>query len=173
MKNLTLRFPTLEDKDKWLKYYNEFLEDNINSDPLNYSRYKNYEDFLIGIGKEECLVKSTSKTIPTSSYLLIEDDRIIGHIFIHHFIDQNLLRDYEGNIGYAIRPQERNKGYGTIMLSLALEKCKDLNIPEVLITCSKDNIPSSKVIEKNNGKLLEEVFIPEEDTILKKYKIIL
>lgn len=173
MKNLTLRFPTLEDKDKWLKYYNEFLEDNINSDPLNYSRYKNYEDFLIGIGKEECLVKSTSKTIPTSSYLLIEDDRIIGHIFIHHYIDSNLLRDYEGNIGYAIRPQERNKGYGTIMLSLALEKCKDLNIPEVLITCNKDNIPSSKVIEKNNGKLLEEVFIPEEDNILKKYKIIL
>lgn len=173
MKDLILRFPTLEDKEAWIEYYSEFLENNNNSDPLNYSKYKNYEDFLIGIGKEECLIRTTSKTIPTSSYLLIKENRIIGHIFIHHYIDLDVLRDYEGHIGYGIRPSKRNNGYGTKMLSLALEKCRDLSLEEVLISCDKENIPSSKVIEKNNGKLLEESYIPEENAIFKKYKIIL
>lgn len=173
MNNLILRFPSLEDKEKWIEYYTEYLNDNHNLDPLNYSKYKNYEDFLIGIGKEECLIRTTTKTIPTSSYLLIENDKIIGHIFIHHLIDFQVLRDYEGHIGYGIRPSKRNKGYGTKMLSLALEKCRDLGLKEVFASCDIENIPSSKIIEKNNGILLEEKYIPEENAIFKKYKIVL
>ena len=167
MNELILRFPTLEDKDKFIEYYSEYLEDNPSSDPLNYSKYKNYEEFLIGIGKEECLIRTTSKTIPTSSYLLIENNEIIGHIFIHHLIDLEVLKDYEGHIGYGIRPNKRNKGYGTKMLSL------DLNISEIFISCKKENVPSAKVIEKNNGILLEETYIQEENSIFKKYKIVL
>ena len=45
MNELILRFPTLEDKDKFIKYYSEYLEDDQSSDPLNYSKYKNYEEF--------------------------------------------------------------------------------------------------------------------------------
>lgn len=173
MENLILRFPTLEDKDNWLKYYRSFKKSNSDSDPLNYSKYKNYEKFLIDIGKQECLTKKAKKNIATSSYILLEKGNIIGHIFIHHYIDLSILKDYEGHIGYGIKPQKRNKGYGTKMLSLALDKCHDLGLKEVYISCDKNNIPSSKVIEKNNGKLLEEVYIPEENIILKKYKIVL
>lgn len=173
MKELILRFPTLEDKEDFIEYYKEYLKDDPNSDPLNYSKYKNYEEFLIGIGKEECLIRTTTKTIPTSSYLLKKNNKIIGHIFIHHLIDLELLSDYEGHIGYGIRPSKRNKGYGTKMLELALEKCKDLSLDEVLISCKKDNIFSAKVIEKNNGILLEEAYIINENAIFKKYKIVL
>lgn len=173
MNELILRFPTLEDKDKFIEYYNEYLDDNLNSDPLNYSKYKDYEEFLIGIGKEECLIRATSKTIPTSSYLLVENDEIVGHIFIHHFIDLEVLRDYEGHIGYGIRPNKRNRGYGTKMLTLALEKCKDLSLNEIFISCEKENISSARVIEKNNGLLLEETYVVEENAIFKKYKIVL
>lgn len=173
MNKLILKFPTLEDKERFIDYYNEYLEDNSNSDPLNFSKYKSYEDFLTGIGKEECLIRATSKTIPTSSYLLIENNKIIGHIFIHHLIDLEVLREYEGHIGYGIRPSKRNQGYGTRMLSLALEKCKDLCLKEVFLSCKKENISSARIIEKNNGVLLEETYIIEENAIFKKYKIIL
>lgn len=61
MENLILRFPTLEDKDNWLKYYRSFKKSNSDSDPLNYSKYKNYEKFLIDIGKQECLTKKAKK----------------------------------------------------------------------------------------------------------------
>lgn len=173
MRNPILRFPMLEDKKQWLKYYQEFKKSDQTSDPLNYSKYKSYEDFLISIGKEECLIKSTSKIVPTSTYLLLDGKKIIGHIFIHHTLDLKFLKDYEGNIGYAIRPRMRNKGYGTKMLALALEKCRELNMPEVFISCVKENIASSKIIERNKGKLLYETYIPEENAIIKKYKITL
>lgn len=173
MNELILRFPTLEDKDKFIEYYNQYLDDNANSDPLNYSKYKSYEEFLIEIGKEECLIKSTTKTIPTSSYLLVENNEIIGHIFIHHLIDLEVLREYEGHIGYGIRPSKRNQGYGTRMLSLALEKCKDLCLKEVFLSCKKENISSARIIEKNNGILLGETYIAEENSVFKKYKIVL
>ena len=38
------------------------------------------------------------------------------------------------------------------MLELALEKCKDLKMKKVLITCDEDNIASEKVILSANAK---------------------
>ncbi|MEI7562343.1 MAG: GNAT family N-acetyltransferase [bacterium] len=39
-----------------------------------------------------------------------------------------------------MKPSERNKGYATIGLSLALEKCKELGIEKVMLTCKRENI---------------------------------
>jgi len=36
---------------------------------------------------------------------------------------------------------------------LALEKAKDLRIKNILIACDSNNLPSRKVIEKNQGHL--------------------
>ena len=38
------------------------------------------------------------------------------------------------------------------MFKLALEKCKDLKIKKVFITCDEDNIASEKVILSANAK---------------------
>ena len=67
------------------------------------------------------------------------------------------LRVIGGHIGYGIRPTERNKGYGSIILRLALEKARKLGIKNVLITCAKDNIASAKVVQNNGGKLDSEL----------------
>ena len=58
-------------------------------------------------------------------------------------------------MGYGIRFSEWDKGYGTLMLSLALEKAKDLGIAAVLITCDDDNYALAKVME-NNGLALQD-----------------
>lgn len=50
---------------------------------------------------------------------------------------------------YSIRPSERKKGYATLMLSLGLERCRELSLNKVLITCDKSNIASAKVIQNN------------------------
>ena len=47
-----------------------------------------------------------------------------------------------GNIGYAIRPSERRKGYATIQLQLLLEKAKELGLEKVLVTCRDNNVGS-------------------------------
>ena len=74
-----------------------------------------------------------------------------------------------GHIGDGIRPSERNKGYGTKMIALALEKCKQMNITKVLMVCDKDNIASSKTIIKNGGILENE--LNDEGVIIQRYWI--
>lgn len=62
------------------------------------------------------------------------------------------LNDFWLNRGsqifYKILPQYRNKGYGTIMLNLALEKCKEFGFKTIRINCDDKNIASKKIIEK-------------------------
>ena len=69
----------------------------------------------------------------------------------HYLNDFLLLRG--GHIGDCVRLCERNKGYATSQISLALDYCKTLGIDRVLITCSEENIASRRTIEKNGGVL--------------------
>ena len=73
-------------------------------------------------------------------------------IDIRHYLNEYLTQ-VGGHIGYGVRKTERNKGYAKQMLKLALEKCKELKIKRVLITCDEDNIASEKVILSANAKL--------------------
>lgn len=89
-------------------------------------------------------------------YWLVNEDRdyFIGEISVRHKLTDALKR-YGGHIGYGIRFSEWNKGYGTLMLGLALEKAKSLGISTILITCDDDNPGSAKVME-NNGLVLQD-----------------
>jgi len=88
-------------------------------------------------------------------YWLVEEehDLFIGEICVRHQLTDALLQ-YGGHIGYGIRFSEWNKGYGTLMLQLALDKAKDRGIEKVLITCDDDNVGSARVME-HNGLVLE------------------
>jgi len=90
---------------------------------------------------------------PSTTYLAIReiDNYIVGMVDIRHYLDE-FLTQVGGNIGYDVRKSERNKGYAKQMLKLALEKCKELKMKKVLITCDKDNIASEKVILSANAK---------------------
>jgi predicted acetyltransferase len=70
-----------------------------------------------------------------------------------------------GHIGCAVRPTERQKGYGTKIISLGLKRCKELGIRKVLVVCDKENIGSSKAIINNNGILENEIEDDEIDNI--------
>jgi predicted acetyltransferase len=74
-----------------------------------------------------------------------------------------------GHIGDMVRPSERRKGYGTEQIRLALEKCRELGIPWVLVTCDKDNIASARTIQKNGGVLENEVM--DADVVKQRYWI--
>ena len=100
--------------------------------------------------------------VPSSTYWLInKDKRILGAIDIRHELN-DFLRFRGGHIGYGIRPTERNKGYASQMLSLAVAVCKEIGMKKVLITCLKVNIASAKVIQQNGGILESEAIDKEE-----------
>ncbi|HAQ62294.1 TPA: GNAT family N-acetyltransferase [Candidatus Delongbacteria bacterium] len=114
-----------------LEQFTEYLDKNIN--------------FSEGIGLEE-------KYVPQTIYWLIVNDKPVGIGKLRHYLNDN-LKIVGGHIGYSIRPSERKNGYGNLILQEILKEAQKMNINEVLLTCDEINIPSRKVIEKNNGVL--------------------
>jgi predicted acetyltransferase len=90
---------------------------------------------------------------------LTEGDQFIGQASIRHRLTE-YLRSYGGHIGYFIRPSMRRRGYGNLILALAIEEAKKLGINPILVTCDASNLASKKVIE-NNGGVFENA-LPQE-----------
>ena len=63
--------------------------------------------------------------VGSDCYCLVDEERnyFIGEISIRHRLTDD-PKCYGGHIGYSVRYSEWNKGYGTLMLRLALEKQK-------------------------------------------------
>jgi predicted acetyltransferase len=94
--------------------------------------------------------------ISCTEYWLVDSGEFIGRINIRHTLTESLRR-IGGHIGYAIRPDRRGRGYGSAILALALPKAKSLGLERVLVTCDEQNVASKKIIEKNGGKLENQV----------------
>ena len=108
--------------------------------------------------------------VPSSTYWLVSDEgEILGQINIRHRLTP-ALEDFGGHIGYHVRPGERRKGYGTKMLTLALDEARRLGLTRVLITCDPDNLASARVIEKNGGVLASRS-VAHNDRLTSRYWI--
>ncbi len=169
--NVYLKIPTMDDKVEWLAYVNETRQDNPTATPGGFKEETKYDEWLNRINNERENINLPSDRVQSSFYFLMSGNRIIGSISIRHSIDSDMLRRFGGHIGYNIRPSERRKGYATKMLYLGLEKCNELGLNEVMVTCKQENIGSAKTIENNCGIMKEMVFVEEENTFFKKYWI--
>ncbi len=155
---LKLVFPTLQMEQKALDYRQECFdagEVEINGD-AGLDHADNYADWIKRIESDLTIKYETNALVPATEYFAFDGDRMIGTIQIRHKLNEYLF-NYAGHIGYEIRPSERRKGYAAEMLSLALQKCRELGLERVLITCVKTNIGSAKTMIKNGGVLENEV----------------
>ena len=155
MDKIILVKPDLSYADEIIKYKEESLKESpIINGSAGLDRLSSIEDWLEELNKRSCEDTVPKGLVPSSTYLGVreKDNYIVGMIDIRHYLNEYLTQ-VGGNIGYGVRKTERNKGYAKQMLKLALEKCKELKIKKVLITCDEDNIASEKVILSANAKL--------------------
>ena len=88
-------------------------------------------------------------------YLCFHAEKLVGLLSIRYEMPRSLSEKY-GDIGYGVRPSERNKGYATEMLGYALSVCREKGLSGVILGCYKDNPASAAVIRKNGGILTAE-----------------
>lgn len=156
---MKLREIIQEDKEKIIEMYKEYVQSELIPGIDRFEEIRDLEkleklDFEVWL--EELEKKKSEKNLPKTYspqtlYLAINDnDEIVGAIGIR-WKQVPALMTFGGLIGYSIRPKQRRKGYASEMLKLALDKLKNTNLENVLITCKDFNIASKKVIEKNGG----------------------
>lgn len=172
MSRLKLILPSIEHKNNIMDYKKGFIENGDSMDgSAGLSDAEKFEDWYKA--NQDNLKEETVRDglVPANTYLAFNsDDKLVGMIDIRHRLNDYLLK-FGGHIGYSVRKSERQKGYATEMLGLALKECEKLGIKEVLITCDKDNIASAKIIISNGGKIENEIV--RGDGITQRYWIAL
>lgn len=96
--------------------------------------------------------------VPQTDLWLVDGQKFLGCLSIRHELNDYLM-ERGGHIGYAVRASERRKGYGKLMLKMALPYAKLLGLEKILITCHDQNIGSIKIIEGNGGVYQDKVEI--------------
>lgn len=169
---LELIIPTKEYKKEVEEYLQEFLDNGENeiAGDGGLDRIRDFNKWLEKVQNDLSADTIDKDRIPATLYLTIRksDNRIVGNLQIRHFLNEELL-NHGGHIGDSIRPSERRKGYATEQIRLALEKCRELGIGNVLMTCDKNNTGSSKSIQNNGGILENEIYV--ENELIQRYWI--
>jgi predicted acetyltransferase len=124
-------------------------KEHITPGQMSLKDWEKFDEFLTRCKNYREGINVKPNRVPATLYFIInEKEKVVWGVSIRHYLN-DALRFTSGHIGYGIRPSERKKWYASQSLKLSLEKCKDMDISDVLLTCDTSNIASAKVIEKN------------------------
>ncbi len=138
-------------KDNYLQAIQEFQVEGRHTD-VNVKRLsRNFGHFLRYLRSQEDPRKVRPGRVPATDLWLIDGDEFIGRLSLRHELSASLLH-WGGHIGYEIRPSQRRRGYGKVILRLGLAEARTRGLHRVLVTCDEDNIGSKKIIEHNGGQ---------------------
>ena len=167
--NARLELPSEEYKASFIQAVREFQSEPYPFNSGGMGRYQDVSaeelDANFGSFLEELRDFSSGRNlkpgmVPQSTFWLIDNREFIGRASIRHFLNENLTR-VGGHIGYEIRPARRGRGYGKLILRMALRKARDLGIDRALVTCDSTNVASRKIIEASGGAFENE--LPQAD----------
>ena len=141
-----------EDGDDIYQMLQEIPQDEngfLNS--VNGMSFTEYKEWLIRSNRLSKLNEIIDGLkVPSSTYWLYVDGKPVGMGKIRHLLTDK-LREEGGHIGYAVSSEERNKGYGRILLKELLKKANQMSIDKILLTIRNENEYSLKVALSNGG----------------------
>lgn len=130
-------------------YENDF------TNPMHGKSFEEYKQWLIQQDDWAHERNLPMGYVGQTCFWLVSDGIIVGLGKIRHGLTEQ-SRVEGGNIGIAIEPAHRGKGYATRFISLLLQKAKEMKIDEILITVKKFNYPSKVAFEKNGCYVFKE-----------------
>jgi len=163
--------PTVELEQAYLDFYQDWIASGESIVPWVVSKDPSDFQGLVQFQTErERGENIPDNWVPDSTFWLVsEQNKVIGAVNIRHELNERLFQS-GGHIGYGIRPSERQKGYATKLLALALHKTKDLGISKALVVCDATNIGSERTI-RNSGGVEDTNFVEEDGNVLKRFWI--
>ena len=148
------RLPELKDKDILQEYVQEHYDHGETS--ITASMDLSSSDFTEWVEKiHSNAIDGDEQWGKSLRYLCFDESTLVGLLSIRYNLPERLTEIY-GDIGYGVRPSERNKGYASEMVRYALAVCKEQGMNQVILGCFKDNLASASTIRKNGGILLRE-----------------
>lgn len=89
-------------------------------------------------------------------YWAVDGDRFIGEFQCRLDFTEKVLNDI-GSVGYAVRPSQWGRGYGTMILRQGLDIAWSLGMEKVLLTVNEENLRSIRVIEKTGAVWMDTI----------------
>ena len=171
MNNIRLEIPDLSHQQAYEQMITRWEASGQKIAPQLLSRYSgrlgknvSYSTWLEWCEDDRTTGAALSTGVPCTLYFLVADGgEILGSMVINH---GNTTR---GHLHAGITPWNRGKGYGTVMLTLALGKCREMGMEYVEIVPYKGNDSAVKTILKNGGIFVEE-FLDDGESSL-RYRI--
>jgi predicted acetyltransferase len=141
-------------EEQYIDYIMEWEATGVRIAPAQSAREDNsFTDLQVRWNEYENGTMLDRNMVPATLYFLCdESNHLVGAIDYRHKLN-TYLEKFGGNIGYGVKPSERKKGYGKLMLRLLLEELQGRRLDRVLITCFCENIGSVRIIESCGGEL--------------------
>ncbi len=153
---------------KHLDSYTDFLFDCFNNGINKYESaltdVKSYLYLLILNAKGEELPEGSPRT---STYFCVHNNEIIGAIRYRHGTNEYVERVI-GHVGYETKPSARGRGVAQLMLNWIQGNILSTSI---IVTCEINNVASKKVIERCNGKYINQIYSPEKNAEVLRFQL--
>lgn len=151
--------PSIDRKEEIIEYLNEFVEYNSDINGTG-ALDKIYEGYTFEQALERCLnmeneeYATNCNRVPGKTFLLIResDNTMVGTLNLRWNLTEK-MKKFGGNIGYGVRPTERQKGYNKINLYLGLIEAQKCSLDKVMLDCSVTNLGSDRTIKALGGVL--------------------
>ena len=136
-------------------FADESMEE-ISNDPDEYIRRINDES-----PRRVALPDGSEYTVAEHALLwLVDGERYLGSVSLRFSGDREVIEEFGGHIGVAIRPGLLNRGYGVRAAALAWQLAGayflERGINPIFVSCNPNNSASKRLIEHNGGKLVKE-----------------
>jgi predicted acetyltransferase len=108
----------------------------------------------------------TSGPLPASSFDLVNDaGEVIGFTQIRHrpSCNADLPSEAANHIYYAIAEPYRGRGYGKVLMGLALDEARRIGLAKVRLTCLETNPVSRHIIESHGAVRLRDFICKRGD----------